>query len=98
MAYQKLHIIIALLGALAAAVMSALNGDSLFRFSLKVVVSVVIFYTLGSIIKACFTAKLEVKDLEEYADNIDTGGPGETDEPDIHTGIMDIMTSDDDDE
>jgi hypothetical protein len=48
---QKLGILLALAAALAATIISVINGDGLYEFSVSVVVSAVVFYIIGTVIK-----------------------------------------------
>jgi flagellar biosynthesis/type III secretory pathway M-ring protein FliF/YscJ len=64
MAYNKLHVVITLIGALVAAVFSYLSGDSVFVFSVKFLAAVAIFYVLGCVIRAYLRARFAPEEAE----------------------------------
>jgi hypothetical protein len=53
---QKLGILFGLAAALIASIASVVYGDSLYEFSVKVSVSAVVFFVLGTLIKWFLTS------------------------------------------
>lgn len=78
MFYKKLHIVIALVATLAAAVISILQEDDIYGFSVKIVVTALIFYVLGSIVKTF----LDKKVFNEKPESEETGKPADNDADD----------------
>jgi len=74
--FRKLHALIILAGALVSAVMSIMNEDDIFTFSLRVAVGIVIFYVLGSIIRVYMNSKFPVADGDDD-DDADNEGESE---------------------
>jgi len=67
MVREKLHIFITLIAALTVTIISAVVRFSLFDFALRLVVTIAVFFVLGSIIKTYMDSqiKVEIEDLEE---------------------------------
>lgn len=72
MFYQKLHIIIALVAGVISAVISIINGDSLYAYSFKLAIVVTIFYIIGRLIKAYLDKRIFNKDDENNAEKVET--------------------------
>jgi len=100
MKYNKLHVVITLLGALMAAIVSYLSDDSVYVFCVKLLSCIAIFYVLGSIIKAYLRAKFgdeEAAEGEETAEkNADENVDNSTEEIN-DGGLFDDETDNDDD-
>ena len=68
MVYEKLNIIITLVAALTVTIVSLYIGDSFFVFALKLVVTIAVFFAVGSVIKAYISSRLAVNKEPEAAE------------------------------
>jgi len=77
MIMQKLHIIITLIAALIVTIISTYNSDGLYEYAVKVIITVVLFYVFGSIIKGLINRAApqpvieENLEIEPAADEVD---------------------------
>jgi len=73
MAYDKLHIIITFLGALVMAVFSYFNEDSMYMFSVRLLIAIVVFFILGLTIRTYLRSKFPPEEAEPETDDTEEG-------------------------
>lgn len=66
---EKLDIIIAILASLAVALVSVMNGSDLSELAYRLVITIVVFFTIGFIIKIYLKASVLKKATHDDEDN-----------------------------